>query len=106
MITFEVPDKIESKNQALNNLIDAKPFLLKQLLVSENFLKDNCYIKHFRKKYTYRPDLIAYEEYGIMEYYPLILFANNLNSVFQFTQINLKNQILIPNIEFLKKYLI
>jgi len=106
MITFDAPTQIELKNKALDNLTIPKPFLLKQLLVSGNFLRENCYMVPFRKKYAYRPDLIAYEEYGIMEYYPVILFANNINSIFQFSQTNLKNHILVPNLDFLKQYLI
>lgn len=106
MVEYKAPTGIDMKNQALDNLTSAKPFLLNQLLVTENFLRDNCYLVPFRKKYTCRPDLIAYEEYGVMEYYPVILFANNIESLFQFNQHNLNNQIFIPHLIFLKKYLI
>jgi hypothetical protein len=106
MITYEAPTRIESKNQALDNLVEAKPFLLNQLLVTEDFLLSNCIRVDFRAKYNKRPDLVAYEQYGIMEYYQVILFANNIGSLFQFTQENLNNQILVPKLEFLQNYLI
>jgi hypothetical protein len=106
MIAYEAPTRIDPDNQAINNLIDAKPFLLKQLLVSEQFLFDNCEIIPYRSKYDKRPDLVAYEYYGIMAYYPVILFSNNIGSLFQFNQDNLNNRILVPNIDFVQKYLI
>jgi len=106
MITYEIPTELTSETVALNNLTEAKPFKLNQNLVSETFLLDNCKTIPFRSKYKNRPDLIAYEQYGIMEYYPIILFANNIGSLFQFNQDNLNNNILIPNLDFIQKYLI
>jgi len=106
MITYDAPTRIDPDNQVINNLVDAKPFLLKQLLVSEQFLFDNCIVLPYRAKYNKRPDLVAHEQYGIMAYYPIILFANNVGSLFQFNQDNLNNRILVPNIEFVQKYLI
>jgi hypothetical protein len=106
MITYDAPTRIEEDNQAINNLISAKPFLLNQLLVQEDFLFANSTYINFQPKYANRPDLVAYEQYGITAYYPIILFANNIGSLFQFSKDKLNNQIIVPNFDFVQKYLI
>ncbi len=48
-------------------------------------------------RYNFRPDLLSYEVYGTNFWYPAILIANNLGSIFQFKDEYLNNKCLVPS---------
>ncbi len=50
-------------------------------------------------RYNLRPDLLAYENYGTNFYYPVILVANKLGSIFQFKAEYLNNKCLLPSLD-------
>jgi len=104
MIAFEIQEV--KNNIMLDSVAIGKPFLLKELLLSNEMILANSTIIPFRERYNLRPDILAYEHYGIVNYYPVILFANKISSMYQFTKENLNNECVIPNLEFIKKYII
>lgn len=48
------------------------------------FDENTVYIMKLPKEYKYRPDLISYVFYGSIEYFHLILIANNMKSFLEF----------------------
>jgi len=51
--------------------------------------------------YKFRPDKVAYEMYADEFYYPWILQANSLGSIFQFIPENLNYECFVPSIEYI-----
>ncbi len=78
-------------------------------LVFENILQTNTGLLIANSKeiimdahYNLRPDLLSFEQYGTNFWYPAILVANKLGSIFQFKAEYMNNQCLVPNIEIIR----
>jgi len=104
MISFELNTEINKS--PINDIVDYHIFNRQKLLADEKFIIDNSYIIPFREEYNYRPDLVAFEEYGDYKYYPILLYVNKIGSLFKFNKINLNSEIIVPNIDFVNKYLL
>ena len=61
---------------------------LKFLKMDENLIEVEC-----GDIYKYRPDRIAFQYYGDCNYYPLVLIANNLGTLFNFVPAHFGNKI-------------
>lgn len=55
--------------------------------------------------YKYRPERIAHQYYGHESYYPLILAANNIGSIFHFIPSHFNNQIKMIKSDVVRKIL-
>lgn len=55
--------------------------------------------------YKYRPERIAKQYYGSEQYYPIILAANNIGSLFQFIPNQLNNKVKMVKSEVIQKVL-
>jgi len=51
--------------------------------------------------YKYRPDRVAYENYADEFYYPWILQANSLGTIFQFIPENLNYECYVPRLDYI-----
>lgn len=83
-------------------------------VVFGNILNDNIF--YFQKSenitivevpdnYKFRPERVAKFYYGNEQYYPLILLANNIGTLFDFVPSNFNNQIKMINSEVVNKLL-
>lgn len=55
--------------------------------------------------YKYRPERIAKQYYGSEQYYPIILAANNIGSLFQFIPSQFNNKIKMVKSQVIQKVL-
>jgi len=73
-----------------------------------DFILKNSSIYYINDNYKYRPDKLAFEVYGDDLYYPWILQANSIGSIFNFVPSRMDNEIFVPNKifveDFYKKY--
>ena len=67
--------------------------------------EENNIVVYVPDKYKYRPERIANLYYGSEQYYPLILLANNIGTLFQFIPSNMNNQVKLLKPEILQKLL-
>jgi hypothetical protein len=68
-------------------------------------LRDNSEEIIIDARYNLRPDLLSFERYGTNFWYPVILTANKLGSIFQFRAEYLNNKCLIPSNEIITQFL-
>jgi len=81
-ILFNIP---EHETTVINNIPIIKVF---KSVLNENkalFTDENFEIFQIDDSYKFRPDKVAYEVYRNDYFYPLILYANNISSILQFT---------------------
>ncbi len=81
--------------QILGNLINDKI----------HYIQDpkNLVVIYVPDTYKYRPERVAKQYYGHESYYPLILAANNIGTLFQFVPSEYNNQIKMLKSEVIQK---
>jgi hypothetical protein len=103
MIAFGIDNNI--KYDFVNEFSNEYIYLNKFLSLSTEFIQVNSKIITLTDNDKYRPDKLAYEYYGDDMYYPCILAANNLGSVFSFKPDRLNFECYIPNVDFVERFL-
>jgi hypothetical protein len=100
-----VNDIPQYKNtKAIDLYIEPKIFL--NLFIKHAcMLQENSTTVTIDERYNYRPDLLAYEQYGEDFWYPAILVANKLGSLLQFQATVLNHKCLIPHRETIEAIL-
>lgn len=63
----------------------------------------NCIVVTVNDTYKYRPEKLAFEYYGHESFYPLILAANNIGSLFYFIPSKFNNEIKLLHPIVIKK---
>jgi len=66
---------------------------------------ENLIIVEVSDKYKYRPERVALQYYGQESFYPLILAANNLGTLFQFIPSQLNNQVKLLKSDIIRSLL-
>ncbi len=103
-LSFLVNDNPAQDVSLLDSFIN--PRIFEQFLTKNNQqLIDMSTEITIDARYNLRPDLLSYEMYGSNFWYPAILSANKLGSIFQFKAEYLNNRCLIPNPDRLVKML-
>ena len=89
----------------VNEFSQEKIFLNKFMNLSTEFIQANSSIITLNDSDEYRPDIIAYDFYGDDLYYPCILAANSIGSIFSFKPDRLNYECYVPNEGFVKNYM-
>lgn len=80
----------------------APAFEIYSLEKNKFVLMKDCSLEKFRNNWKMRPDYASYDIYGTVIYWPIILFANNLNCIEDFNNLE---QILVPSFASIMKVL-
>ena len=83
--------------EILGNLINDKIHYLQK--------PENLILINVPDTYKYRPERVALQYYGHESYYPMILAANNIGTLFQFIPSHFNNQIKMVKSEVIQKIL-
>lgn len=70
------------------------------------YLIDNSEKVKFQSTWNLNPQQFCLDHYNIFEIYPIILLVNNINSIFEFKNENIKNNIISPSINSIYNLLI
>ena len=89
----------------VNEFSEEKLFLNRFMNLSTEFIQANSAIITLNDSDNYRPDKIAYDFYGDDLYYPCILAANSIGSVFSFKPDRMNYECYVPNLEFVRNYM-
>ncbi len=89
----------------VNEFSEEKLFLNRFMNLSTEFIQANSKIVTLNDSDIYRPDKLAFDFYGDDLYYPCILAANSIGSVFSFKPNRLNYECYVPNLEFVKRYM-
>ena len=103
MIAFGIDPNINYN--FVNEFSKEKLFTNKFINLSTNFIQENSSIITLNDSDKYRPDKIAYDFYGDDLYYPCILAANSIGSIFSFKPDRLNYECYVPNKSFVDLYM-
>lgn len=102
MLAFNVDDYRDPF--FLNYFANEHIFENKFLEITVNDLIANSDIFKLDDSYKYSPDKVAYQVYGDDLYYPWILQANSMGSIFNFIPSEMDYECFIPNKSFIDKF--
>ena len=103
MIFFNINDHRDPT--FLNSFTDYHIFNNLFAKINTKELIENSVIYNIDNTYKYRPDKVAYEVYADEFYYPWILQANSLGTIFQFIPENLNFECYVPSLEYINSKL-
>jgi len=89
----------------VNEFSEEKIFLNRFMELSTEFIQANSDIITLNDSDIYRPDKLAFDYYGDDMYYPCILAANSLGSVFSFKPDRLNYECYVPKKSFVENYM-
>ncbi len=101
-LSFLVNDNPRQDVSLLDSFIN--PYIFDQLFQTHmgEIIKNSTEIT-IDAHYNLRPDLLSFESYGTNFWYPAILVANKLGSLFQFKAEYLNNRCLVPSYDIIQE---
>ena len=101
--SFLVNDNVRVKDTRLINAFIEPHIFLNELIRRKNSLVLSSTTVEIDARYDFRPDRLAYEQYGEDFWYPAILVVNNMGSMLQFKAATLNYKCKIPSAEIVRE---
>jgi hypothetical protein len=89
-------NKTTKDTRAINEFINPHIYANK-FIKHRKLLQQNATLVDIDPRFDYRPDRLAYEQYGQDFWYPAILAVNNLGSMLQFKAESMNFKCLVPD---------